>query len=62
MTDTSPPIKFDTSALYAHLDAYVGKILQVSAPGVIQRLHMDSWEAGLQNWTDEMIGEFHRRS
>jgi alpha-L-rhamnosidase len=22
---------------------------------------MDSWEAGMQNWTDEMIAEFHRR-
>jgi hypothetical protein len=22
---------------------------------------MDSWEAGMQNWTDEMISEFHKR-
>ena len=22
---------------------------------------MDSWEAGMQNWTDDMIAEFHRR-
>jgi hypothetical protein len=27
----------------------------------LQYMTMDSWEAGLQNWTDEMIAEFHRR-
>jgi alpha-L-rhamnosidase/F5/8 type C domain len=27
----------------------------------LQYMMMDSWEAGMQNWTDEMIGEFHRR-
>ena len=27
----------------------------------LQYMTMDSWEAGLQNWTDEMIDEFHRR-
>ena len=21
---------------------------------------MDSWEAGMQNWTDDMIAEFHQ--
>ena len=27
----------------------------------LQYMTMDSWEAGMQNWTDEMIEEFHRR-
>jgi hypothetical protein len=27
----------------------------------LQYMTMDSWEAGLQNWTDEMITEFRRR-
>lgn len=27
----------------------------------LQFMTMDSWEAGLQNWTDEMIAEFRRR-
>jgi hypothetical protein len=27
----------------------------------LQYMTMDSWEAGMQNWTDEMIAEFHRR-
>ncbi|HTJ14208.1 MAG TPA: glycosyl hydrolase, partial [Dinghuibacter sp.] len=53
--------KFDTTALYAHLDAYVGKILKNSAPGVIQRLHIDSWEAGPQNWTERFRQEFRQR-
>jgi hypothetical protein len=27
----------------------------------LQYMTMDSWEAGMQNWTDEMIAEFSRR-
>ena len=27
----------------------------------LQYMTMDSWEAGMQNWTDEMIAEFQRR-
>jgi len=27
----------------------------------VQYMTMDSWEAGMQNWTDEMIPEFERR-
>ncbi|MBN1805255.1 MAG: hypothetical protein JW837_08400 [Sedimentisphaerales bacterium] len=27
----------------------------------LQYVLMDSWEAGMQNWTDEMINEFHKR-
>jgi len=27
----------------------------------LQYMTMDSWEAGMQNWTDDMIAEFHRR-
>jgi hypothetical protein len=27
----------------------------------VQYMTMDSWEAGMQNWTDEMIPEFQRR-
>jgi hypothetical protein len=27
----------------------------------LQYMTMDSWEAGMQNWTDEMIAEFRRR-
>ena len=27
----------------------------------LRYMMMDSWEAGMQNWTDEMIGEFRKR-
>jgi hypothetical protein len=49
--------KFDTVALDAHLDAYVGKLLNKigkinpGQSGGLKRLHMDSWEMGAQNWT-----------
>jgi hypothetical protein len=36
-----------------HLGALMGSTLEY--------MTMDSWEAGMQNWTDEMIGEFARR-
>jgi hypothetical protein len=31
------------------------------AGSTLQYMTMDSWEAGMQNWTDDMIAEFHRR-
>jgi len=49
--------KMDTTAMRAHLDAYIGKILlrlekiDPHAEGGLKRLHMDSWEMGAQNWT-----------
>jgi hypothetical protein len=36
-----------------HLGALMGSTLEY--------MTMDSWEAGMQNWTDEMIGEFKQR-
>ncbi|MBC7572420.1 MAG: glycosyl hydrolase [Spirosoma sp.] len=59
--------KFDTTALNAHLDRYVGKILRYVGPrkpgssGGLTRLHMDSWEMGAQNWTAHFRQEFIRR-
>jgi hypothetical protein len=37
----------------AHLGDLVGS--------TVQYMTMDSWEAGMQNWTDEMIAEFQKR-
>jgi hypothetical protein len=37
----------------AHLGDLVGS--------TVQYMTMDSWEAGMQNWTDEMIPEFQKR-
>ena len=37
----------------AHLGGLIGS--------TVQYMTMDSWEAGMQNWTDEMIAQFQRR-
>jgi hypothetical protein len=59
--------KFDTVALYDHLDNYVGKLLRKTGRpnsklgGGLKRLHMDSWEMGAQNWTPHFRAEFIKR-
>jgi hypothetical protein len=59
--------KFDTVALYDHLDNYVGKLLRKTGKpnpklgGGLKRLHMDSWEMGAQNWTPHFRAEFVKR-
>ncbi len=59
--------KFDTTALDHHLNAYIGKILQVigavgaKSSGGLKKLHMDSWEMSSQNWTANFREEFIKR-
>ncbi|WP_255373057.1 glycosyl hydrolase [Chitinophaga sp. YR573] len=59
--------KFDTIALNAHLDNYVGRLLHKtgkpdpSDAGGLKRLHIDSWEMGAQNWTPHFREEFKKR-
>jgi hypothetical protein len=59
--------KFDTVALNAHLDEYVGKLLRkikktdIKSLGGLKMLHMDSWEMGSQNWTSKLREEFIKR-
>ncbi len=59
--------KFDTTAINAHLDAYLGKIfkkidrVEKNKSGGLKRLHMDSWEMGAQNWTANLRNEFIKR-
>lgn len=59
--------KFDTVALNAHLDEYIGKLLHkigpldTTVPGGLKMLHMDSWEMGAQNWTAQLRTEFMKR-
>lgn len=59
--------KFDTVALNAHLDAYIGALLRhtgppdTTSPGGLKRLHMDSWEMGAQNWTPQFREAFMKR-
>ena len=59
--------KFDTVALNAHLDHYIGKLLlKIGKPaagvaGGLKKIHMDSWEMGSQNWTAQFRQEFIKR-
>lgn len=60
--------KFDTGALDAHFDAFIGTLLHDLGPRPTQRttgwtmLHIDSWEMGAQNWSTNFRAEFqHRR-
>ena len=59
--------KFDTTALNAHLNMYLGKKIKKIEPvkekqiGGLKRLHMDSWEMGAQNWTANFKKEFTKR-
>lgn len=59
--------KFDTVAFRRHFDAFIGKLFAKSdfrigsRDGGLFRLHMDSWEMGAQNWTDNFRSEFTKR-
>jgi hypothetical protein len=59
--------KFDTTAFKNHFDAFIGKLFSVSnfkrasKEGGLFRLHMDSWEMGAQNWSDNFREEFENR-
>ena len=59
--------KFDTTAFKNHFDAFIGKLFSVSnfkrasKEGGLFRLHMDSWEMGAQNWSDNFREEFKNR-
>ena len=59
--------KFDTIGVKKHLDQFLGKILDKIKPlntngkGGLKMLHMDSWEMGAQNWTQNFETEFEKR-
>ena len=59
--------KMDTTSLQAHLDKYVGELLERTGDpdpkldGGLKRLHIDSWEMGSENWTQHFREEFTRR-
>ncbi len=56
--------KLSSRYVQKYFDGYIGP-LQQSLGGLLgsttHYMTMDSWEAGMQNWTDEMIVEFQRR-
>ena len=55
--------KFDTAAFQHHFDNFIGKIItpNKNLTGGIKTLHMDSWEMGAQNWSDQFRSEFINR-
>ena len=66
---TGPGSGLEADKLSArHMEAYFHGYLDPIAAKLgplfgrrLQYLMMDSWEAGMQNWTDEMIDQFRRR-
>lgn len=56
--------KLNPKAMEAYYHGYFDPLAQALGPLFGQSLRyvlMDSWEAGYQNWTDEMIREFRQR-
>jgi hypothetical protein len=57
--------KLSRSYVQAYLDNYLGQykdaVGSLMGKRGLQYVITDSWEAGAQNWTDEMIAEFNKR-
>lgn len=56
--------KLSAKHMEAYYHGYFDPIAKALGPlfgKSLQYVVMDSWEAGRQNWTEEMIDEFHRR-
>src|SRR5271157_361024 len=56
--------KLSRQHMEAYFHGYIDPIAQALGPlfgKSLRYLMMDSWEAGAQNWTDEMINEFRAR-
>jgi hypothetical protein len=56
--------KLSGEHMEAYLHGWLDPIAEALGPlfgDSLRYMVMDSWEAGMQNWTDDMIGEFARR-
>jgi hypothetical protein len=57
--------KFSCDALVSHFDHYIGALLKKIGPlksgAGLTTLHIDSWEMGAQNWTQNFREEFRKR-
>ena len=56
--------KLSRKHVEAYFHGYIDPIEKALGPLLGKSLRyvvMDSWEAGMQNWTDDMIGEFRKR-
>jgi (4-O-methyl)-D-glucuronate---lignin esterase len=56
--------KLSPKHIAAYYDAYLAPVAEAAGPLLgksLQYMLVDSWEAGMQNWTDEMLAEFAKR-
>ncbi len=57
--------KFDSKALDWHFENYYGKLIKKVGPRKGKNgwttVHIDSWEMGSQNWTDDFLAQFKKR-
>ena len=56
--------KLSSRHMQAYFSGYVDPIAKALGPLLgtgLRYMLIDSWEAGMQNWTDEIIGEFRKR-
>jgi hypothetical protein len=56
--------KLDKRGIRAHFDHVMKRMIELAGPEAGRTFHtffVDSWEAGGQNWTERMPGEFQRR-
>jgi hypothetical protein len=57
--------KFDKTDMDWHFDNYYGKLIKKmgprKGPNGWTTVHIDSWEMGSQNWTEDFLGQFRKR-
>jgi len=57
--------KMDAKAVEKHFNSYAAKFIDLSKKLIgkpIDQMQMESWEAGIQNWTDGFENEFSKRN
>jgi hypothetical protein len=56
--------KMSGAHVRSYMDGYLGQVAEAAGPYFgksLRYLLMDSWEAGVENWTDDMVSEFRKR-
>ncbi|MCX7819515.1 MAG: glycosyl hydrolase [Kiritimatiellae bacterium] len=56
--------KLDARVVRFHLEQYVGRLLKLAGPAAgrtFAAMEIDSWECGIQNWTDGLERRFRER-
>ena len=53
--------KFSAAAVEKQIENWFGEFMLLPHHEVIRYMHVDSWECGCQNWSQNFAHEFHRR-